>query len=249
MTPFEDRVRKAILLFVLAGIPLIGMAEPPNADRTSPANEELRAVVARAYEHAWAEYKIGGLRNVEDVYCWSRRWMQAERATSTTRGQDIHAVRSHLQRLQELSKMSNRLAEWWQIDYYLTETEVLLASVDAKEKQSYERIRLERARLQGTWKVQSATDFGKSVALDLDTITVHGRIVIETGQTGGSAGILSIDPTPSPKTFNYGGVNEDYNFKRAGSYRLTDDVWTMNLGAGRVVTLIRAQKNPGKARD
>jgi hypothetical protein len=59
-----------------------------------------------AYEAAWAAFKPFDLSkgDGENVYRWSRRWMESERHLATTKAKRVAAFESHLERMKKLEK-------------------------------------------------------------------------------------------------------------------------------------------------
>ena len=71
----------------------------------------------------------------EDVYCWSRRWLEAELDIDTGKGGRRKAYEMHLRRMRDLANLVNERAagsglqdEAASIDYYITECEVWMDS-------------------------------------------------------------------------------------------------------------------------
>ena len=216
--------------------------KPPGGKPTPLEAEELRDAARRTYEAVSGAFRIG-FQTADDLCIWSQKWMEAERVASKTPEEDRQAVRSHLARLQGLGEARVK----WRFDiarvaYHLTEAEALLASLDPKYRDFNKRVIEDRRRLQGTWRAQAETINGKPVQeLTRKKITVQGRVVDDESRSGGFWGILSLDPTRSPKTFKYAAFNDDYFPERHGTYRLESDVWTITLPGEEVITLTRTK--------
>lgn len=99
-----------ILLSAVVACGLLGpkaavAAEGKAADREGLAKERLRAA-RHAYEVVWARFKPFDLSkgDGEDVYRWSRRWMESERDFATTKAGRVAAVRGHVERMKKLEQ-------------------------------------------------------------------------------------------------------------------------------------------------
>jgi hypothetical protein len=100
-----------ILLFALVvGGALLGpMAAGPTEDKTVSAEkhaEERLDAARNAYESVWTKFKPFDLSkgDGEDVYRWSRRWMEAERDLTTTKAERVAALQGHSQRMKKLEE-------------------------------------------------------------------------------------------------------------------------------------------------
>jgi hypothetical protein len=100
-------LRIPLIVFVCGSMLLGAGAAGPAGDRTVRTKEPAReqADAARlAYEAAWAKFKPFDLSkgDGEDVYRWSRRWMEAERDLARGRSARAAALRRHFERMKEL---------------------------------------------------------------------------------------------------------------------------------------------------
>jgi hypothetical protein len=75
------------------------------AGKQEPTKERLEAA-RHAYNESWRRFKPFDLSkgDGENVYRWSRRWMEAERAVATTQAQRAAAVERHLERMKKLER-------------------------------------------------------------------------------------------------------------------------------------------------
>jgi RNA polymerase sigma factor (sigma-70 family) len=71
---------------------------------TPAALRKARFAAARkAFDKVWAQYRLG-LRDEEQVYCWSVRVLEAERAVAAKKAERVTALERHLSRMKELEK-------------------------------------------------------------------------------------------------------------------------------------------------
>lgn len=93
----------------------------------------LRAARSR-YEIGVKLLQEGGGRDLEDLYLWSHRWLEAEVSVAPDRGPSVQAHEQHLARMKELQKIvraqvdAGRLtaADAAAADYYVAEAEIQL---------------------------------------------------------------------------------------------------------------------------
>jgi hypothetical protein len=79
--------------------------EPAAASSETPvALKKARLAAARkAYDKVWEQYRIG-LRDEEQVYRWSLRLLEAERAVAAKKAERVAASEGHVSRMKELEK-------------------------------------------------------------------------------------------------------------------------------------------------
>lgn len=75
-------------------------------ERTQKLVEERSRAARHAYEAVWAKFQPFDLSkgDGEDVYRWSRRWMEAERERATSAAERVAAARGHFERMKKLEQ-------------------------------------------------------------------------------------------------------------------------------------------------
>jgi hypothetical protein len=75
------------------------------AGKQKPAEVRLEAA-HHAYDESWRRFKPFDLSkgDGENVYRWSRRWMEAERDLATTKEQRVAAAKRHFERMKQLEQ-------------------------------------------------------------------------------------------------------------------------------------------------
>jgi hypothetical protein len=98
------------LVLLVAGGVLLGVraAEPTGdkTDRTHKLAKERGRAARNAYEAVWAKFKPFDLSkgDGEDVYRWSRRWMEAERQMAKSQTERVAALQGHFKRMKKLEQ-------------------------------------------------------------------------------------------------------------------------------------------------
>jgi uncharacterized protein (TIGR03067 family) len=162
----------------------------------------------------------------EDVYDWSKRWMEAERAMLVTKDQWILATKGHLHRMTSLRQRSNIERVGHDVDYYYLEAQSLFARANPAVRKHYEMIESERRKLQGRWKVETAQENGKAMKgkeyrpASLEVIGGHARLRRGTGSV---LGFITLSPSSEPKAIDVFGLNRDFFFGKTGIYRIDGD--------------------------
>lgn len=118
--PPEDSVMKRTIVLAFVGIvALFGVIQWRVGPRSAQAVEQAaeatlrrptvnRVILQRMTDDAAKTYvatKAGydvGTAMMSEVYVWSRRWLDAERAMATSDAEDISAVRAHRERMKQL---------------------------------------------------------------------------------------------------------------------------------------------------
>jgi hypothetical protein len=101
--------RRILLSVVVVCVLLVAKAAvavgAEELSQPKPARERLEAA-RNAYNESWQRFKPFTLAkgDGENVYRWSRRWMEAERDVATTRAERVAAVERHLERMKELEQ-------------------------------------------------------------------------------------------------------------------------------------------------
>lgn len=114
MNPKRTRMlaRSAALVAVaaLAGL-IMGQTSSQPAGKESPLSQRRATAARLAYEQLVVEPpKTGEARaSDEDVYAWSRRWMEAEQDAATDRPAALAAAEAHLARMTELAERTEKL--------------------------------------------------------------------------------------------------------------------------------------------
>ncbi|OAI54525.1 hypothetical protein AYO44_14780 [Planctomycetaceae bacterium SCGC AG-212-F19] len=122
-----------ILASGLLAAPELG---PPPKPENQLAKTRLEAA-RKAYGLVWQNYQEGLWSSAEDIYRWSSRWMEAERALATQKAQHVAACEAHFDRMRRLEKLvrDNYRVRVTTItvvsaaEYYAVEAEVWLAQV------------------------------------------------------------------------------------------------------------------------
>lgn len=139
-------VRKAHLLAGIIGVlsfvagpRAIAGAEPKTVSDLGKSREEA---ARKAYQSIWKQTSEGSADiGVEEIYLWSCRWLDAERASRTKPEDQLVAFAAHVERmkkLDELVKARNRsgtLKHAWDVaaaEYYRLDAEFRAA--EAKQK-------------------------------------------------------------------------------------------------------------------
>jgi hypothetical protein len=130
-------VRTSVIVALLSAgstVAVVGaMAQP--AGQKGPSNAARLADVAeRAFLLYREQYSIGRAKP-EDLYVWSRRWMQAAQAASNMREHKLAAAQAHLSRMGALEhEIVDRneagvapQAEVLAAEFYRLEAEILVA--------------------------------------------------------------------------------------------------------------------------
>ena len=93
-----------------------GPAAPGKTAVPAPrANEREAALILRseaarhAFEMTAKDLSSGRLTDIEVLYRWSHRWMDADVAASKTKQERIAATEAHLKRMQQLEKAAPEL--------------------------------------------------------------------------------------------------------------------------------------------
>jgi hypothetical protein len=98
------------LVVLLSGGVLLGIkaAEPTDQKtvRTQKLAEERLIAARTSYKAVWAKFKPFDLSkgDGEDVYRWSRRWMEAERGTARSKARRLAALEAHFERMKKLEQ-------------------------------------------------------------------------------------------------------------------------------------------------
>lgn len=114
------------------------LAAATNADTAELAKTKV-ATAKAGYEGTVAVRRTGGRADPEQVYLWSRRWMEAERDVSDKPADRVAAIENHKTRMKELHKFT--LVEYQAgkvthaqvlgADFYAAEAELWLAEAKA----------------------------------------------------------------------------------------------------------------------
>jgi hypothetical protein len=76
---------------------------PPIAEAPAALRKARLAAARKAFDKVWGQYRRG-LRDEEQVYRWSVRWLEAERAVAAKQAGRMTALEGHLRRMKELEK-------------------------------------------------------------------------------------------------------------------------------------------------
>jgi hypothetical protein len=118
----------------------ISRAAPPEAP-ISPDLLAARSDAARdAYQEALKLYQEGRSRDVDRIYRWSLRWLEAEREMRSAKADQVAAARAHdkrMRQLEDLIKTRFRVGaaasvELPEVAYYRAEADILLARAQGK---------------------------------------------------------------------------------------------------------------------
>ena len=93
-----------VLLGAALGASSWAIEEKPVDPAISQSSKECLAAARNVYELAWHEFKPFDLTkgDGEDVYRWSRRWMEWERDLAATKAERVAAAEKHLDRMKAL---------------------------------------------------------------------------------------------------------------------------------------------------
>jgi hypothetical protein len=93
---------------LLLGVKVAGAAGDKAVETKKLAKKRVDSA-RNAYEPAWAEFKPFDLSkgDGENVYCWSRRWMESERDIATTKAERVAALQGHFERMKKLEEEVN----------------------------------------------------------------------------------------------------------------------------------------------
>jgi uncharacterized protein (TIGR03067 family) len=206
---------------------LNGQETRPAPAAHSPAGRaELRDAARRSYESAVFGVEMG-TRVIDDVYQWSRRWLEQELILAGGDKAKIAALNAHLERMQRLASKEFRQRE--DAEYYLTEAELRLGELHPNPK--FDAAVAARKALQGKWKVVRAERDGTKLERadwESETVDITGRRIEFSSPTlGGGWGLLTLDPIVVPHQLDFYGFNEDFPFGGNGIYRFDGDQLTL----------------------
>ena len=102
-------LHRVIVPVLVLGLIFAGnvFAPPPaKEEKASPPWELARAKVdaARRACLAIAQEYLEGRASAEQVHQWSQRWMNAEREVNSKKAEQLEALKSHVNRMQQLEK-------------------------------------------------------------------------------------------------------------------------------------------------
>ena len=101
---------RILLVMLVAGGVLLAVrtAEPTQVKTVSTQKlaEERLSGARSAYEAVWAKFKPFDLSkgDGEDVYRWSRRWMESERDMAKSKAERVAALQGHFERMKKLEQ-------------------------------------------------------------------------------------------------------------------------------------------------
>jgi hypothetical protein len=96
-------------MLVTGGV-LLGVRAPERTKEktvsTQKLAEERLNAAQNAYDAVWAKFKPFDLAkgDGEDVYRWSRRWMEAEREMAKSKAERLTALQGHFERMKKLEQ-------------------------------------------------------------------------------------------------------------------------------------------------
>jgi len=135
--------RRLILGLALVSIIALSAGVPAAPEQGPPPKPENRLAKARldsarkTFGLVWANYQEGLWSSAEDVYRWSVRWLEAERALATEKAQHVAACDAHFDRMRRLEKLVRdnfrvrvtTITVVSAAEYYATEAELWLEQV------------------------------------------------------------------------------------------------------------------------
>jgi hypothetical protein len=121
--------------FVVYSMTIDATAQEPQA----LLRQRLDAV-RRAYKESYDLYREGRTRDVDRIYRWSKRWLEAEREVTTTQSEQIAALEGHWRRMKQLEDLMRNLSkagvtavvELAAVEYYRLDAEVALSKARVK---------------------------------------------------------------------------------------------------------------------
>ncbi|HWB09622.1 MAG TPA: M56 family metallopeptidase [Pirellulales bacterium] len=157
--PEDSTMKKSVLLGSIGLLTLLaavewrlgprGAAAEQEVDATRPEHKVDRALLTRMVDDAANTYQatmtayMVGEAIMADVYVWSRRWLDAERAIANTEADEIAALRDHRERMKRLFLQVNALytdgvrggerPKFFATKYYLHEADVWLAAAKNRD--------------------------------------------------------------------------------------------------------------------
>jgi RNA polymerase sigma factor (sigma-70 family) len=93
----------------LGGVAVVGVRSQPEAEGVR--TKDLLDAARESYEMTIKDIGAGRLKDIEVIYRWSRRWMDAQHALSKTAGERVAAAEAHLKRMKDIEKAAQQLAE------------------------------------------------------------------------------------------------------------------------------------------
>jgi hypothetical protein len=103
-------VRLGLMSAVYLACVLTVAAAPVPPAKEDPALADLRKEKLRAAEDVYAirleRHKAGTDDRTEDLYEWSKRWLESEKEVNPGRDAALKAVRAHLERMKELETLT-----------------------------------------------------------------------------------------------------------------------------------------------
>jgi hypothetical protein len=119
-----------------------GAGDRSPATTLSRLAKERRDAARKTYRTTWANYR-DGFAGEEQVYRWSKRWLEAERQADPRPDRQLAALRDHWERMRQMEKTVKSLQQARAIttdrvtaaEYYRAEAEMwLLEAKDRKDK-------------------------------------------------------------------------------------------------------------------
>jgi hypothetical protein len=127
-----------IILGILLGMAATSLLGADHASQSSKLSRLRKTKVEAArqtYQVVWQNYKDGLVPAVEFPYRWSRRWLEAERAVTDGKAEQVAACKGHFERMREMERIErelrrsrvNTVNELTAAEYYRVEAEIWLA--------------------------------------------------------------------------------------------------------------------------
>jgi hypothetical protein len=92
---------------------VLGLTSQVSAADADPKPAEFAkaklSAARKAYESYWKGRKEGVGFDAETLYRWSRRWLDSQREVNSAKGDQLTAVKAHLERMKDLEKFVKQL--------------------------------------------------------------------------------------------------------------------------------------------
>jgi hypothetical protein len=135
---FKNLLTASFFVAALSGS-VLAKQQPDGSTPATLAEARLEAA-RRAYKEAMDLYREGRTRDVDRVYLWSKRWLEAQRALSNKKADQRAALDAHFKRMRQLEELIKgryragvaATIELPAVQFYRLEAEIWLSENDAK---------------------------------------------------------------------------------------------------------------------
>jgi hypothetical protein len=126
---------KRLFVCFLAQFLAQGLVSPAHAQDPRALLRRRVEAVQRAYKESMDLYREGRTRDVDRIYRWSQRWLEAEQESNDKKADRIAAAENHLRRMKQLEDLVRNVykagaaapIELPAVEYYRLDAEVALS--------------------------------------------------------------------------------------------------------------------------